>query len=244
MEYVEILRARRVLFWYGLVLLVQVLITAATVFFGHPSVHRGNSTAHFSSIVVAALFGGAIVATFVGAGLNAESGRTAIVWTRPKARDAIAWRYIAVDVVTILIGYALMLVTVVAVTAIIGILDQFTYDVAQSARFLALGVGAALMWYALISLVAARLPGRGGLIAGLSWAAFIVIIAVREAPFPLPLHALIYALNYIDPLAYIGATGTDQPLLPLAQPVRIAMVYAIAIVALAGSVRLWSTREA
>ena len=242
MEYVEILRARRVLFWYGIVLLGLVLITALSVFGGHADIQRGNSDTKFSSVLAGAMFGAFVVATFIATGLNAESATTAIIWTRPTARDTIAWRYVAVDAAAIAVGYAMIVVAILAVMAVIGVLDKVVYDVLFSLPVAALGLGAALMCYALVSLAAARLPGRGGLIAGLSWAVFLVAVGVRAAPLPSLLHGIIVALDYLNPLAYVGGTHSDSGV-PLDLPVRIAMVWAIAAVAAVASVRLWSTRE-
>ena len=93
------------------------------------------------------------------------------------------------------------------------------------------------------------MPGRGGLIAGLSWVAFILIGTLWAAPFPAPLHALIAALNYVDPIAYVngitgeGASRVAEHPVTLSQGVRAALVWLIGAAAVAGTVRLWSTRE-
>ena len=91
MEYVEILRARRMLFWFGIVLLGMVALTAVSIYGGHAEVQRGTGAVLLSKLVGGAVFGALVVATFMATGLNAEFATTAIAWTRPKTREAIAW---------------------------------------------------------------------------------------------------------------------------------------------------------
>jgi hypothetical protein len=254
MEYVEIMRARRVLFWCALVLLAGLVLMAITVYAGHlhAGANAGIGTTQLSSLVGAAAFGAIIVATFLAPGLNAEHTTTAIIWTRPISRDAIAWRYIAVDFTAILAGYALMLAAILGGMALFGVLGAIQADAAQSLILFALGMGGAAMWYALVCVTAARLPGRGGLIAGLSWAVFMIVGGMIVVPLPDLPHYLIVALNYLNPLAWLGdvgssgvhAHGATHSLIPFDASVRAAGAWAIALVAVVASIRLWSTREA
>jgi hypothetical protein len=239
-EYVEILRARRVLFWSVMVLLGFVVLTALSIYGGHANVDNRNGTVRFSVLVSGAVFAALIVATFIAPGLNAEAATTPIIWTRPQPRDAIAWRYVGVDAATIAIGYVLMLLAILAESALMGFLGKITFDAAPSLQHFVLGLGGALMWYGLVTVAAARLPGRGGLIAGLSWAVFLIVAGVVAAPLPPLLHYIIVALNYLNPFAYVGGTTAAAP---FDISVRTALVWAIAIVATVAGVRLWSTRE-
>ena len=246
MEYVEILRARRILFWYGMVLLAIVVLTVLGIYSGHKSVHSDGGNLKFSWLVTAGTFGALIVATFIAPGLNAELATTPITWTRPVTRESIAWRYIGIDIATIAIGYALMVGVLLVVCAVIGALGLIAFNAADSLLALALGMGAAVMWYAMISVVAARLPGRGGMIAGLSWAVFFVLIILTAAPFPPLFHAVFTALDYLNPIAWLGNMGSSgrHEIITLSEPLRAAGAWGIAAIAIVASVRLWSTREA
>jgi hypothetical protein len=70
---------------------------------------------------------------------------------------------------------------------------------------------------------------------------------VFAAPLPALLHFLIIALNYLNPLAWLGNLGSHSGgshIIPFDAPVRAAGAWAIALVAVVASVKLWSTREA
>lgn len=253
MEYVEILRARGLLRNYGFVLLLGLVLAAVSLysnhFGGHVEVRTEADTSGTVSVYSSVLAGCAIVAfiiaTCIAPGLSAESSTLAITWTRPLPRSTIAWRFIAIDLATIAVSYAALFVVVLIVFAMFGVSGRFRFDGADAAAIVARGLGCALMWYALVTLVTARLPGRGGLIAGLSWVAFLVLGGLWAAPFPALIHWLITALDYLNPLAYFGNIGSNgtQSIIPLSGAVRTLIVWCIGIAALAGTVRLWSTRE-
>jgi hypothetical protein len=247
MEYVEILRARRILTWYTALLIVGLIIEALSFYLSHGH-NENNGTLEFSSLAGAAVIAPLIIATLLAPGLSAEAANTtALIWTRPAPRDAIASRFIGVDAVTILIAYVIMLVAMIVGIAEIGGLPIVTFDSAQIVRNVLLGLGGALMWYAVISVAAARLPGRGPLLAGLTWGVFPVFVALMHAhSVPIWLHDVIYALNYLNPVAWLGGTTPqgNSSFLPYGVWTRVMAEWGIAIVALAVSVRLWSTREA
>lgn len=256
MEYVEFLRARGILRNYGAVLLVGLVLAIASLFSNHFGGHvvlqvqdakpgTPGAVGVYSSILGGSAIVAFIIATCIAPGLSAESSTLAITWTRPVPRSTIAWRFIAIDLVTIAVSYVAFVVVVLIVLAMFGLLGRFRFDGAGAAAIVTLGLGCAIMWYALVTLVTAWLPGRGGLIAGLSWVAFLVLGGLWAAPFPTLIHWLIAALNYLNPLAYfgnIGSSGHDQ-VIPLTGVVRTLMAWCIGIAALVGTVRLWSTRE-
>jgi len=247
MEYVEILRARRILTWYTGLLIAGLIIEAISFYAGHGH-NDGTGTVAFSSLAGAATVAALIIATLLAPGLSAESSNTtALIWTRPVPRDAIASRIIAVDFVAIVIAYAIMLVAMLVGVAIVGVFLHVTFEPAAIGRAILLGLGGSLMWYAMISVAAARLPGRGPLLAGLAWAVFPFLTALAVSHnFPIWLHNILYGLNYLDPIAWMGGTTPqgNSSFLPFSIWARIAGTWTIAIVALAASVRLWSTREA
>jgi hypothetical protein len=247
MEYIEILRARRILTWYTGFLIAGLIIEALAFYLGHGN-NKGDGTVAFSSLAGAAALGAILIATLVVPGLSAEAAHTTpLIFTRPAPRDAIAWRFVAVDAAAILIGYLLLLVGMIVGIAEIGGLTAVTFDPALTLRNVLLGFGAALMWYSVVSVVAARLPGRGPLLAGLSWAVFLILSALVHAHnFPVWLHDVIYALNYLNPTAWLGGMTPqgNSSILPYSVWTRTICEWLIAAALLIATVRLWSTREA
>ena len=247
MEYVELLRARRILTWYTGLIVAGLIIEAISYYGGHGH-NEQNGALPFHMLAAGAGAAALIIATLVAPGLSAEaSNTTALIWTRPAPRDAIAARFILIDVAAILIGYAVTLVAMIVGVAIVGGLPVLTFDPAAILRSVCLATGGALMWYAVISVAAARLPGRGPLIAGLAWGVFPVLAALYHAHnFPIWLHDLIYALDFLNPMAWLGGTTPQgsSSIIPLSVWGRALGETAIAIVLAVASVRLWSTREA
>lgn len=246
MEYVEILRAKRILTWLSGFLVAGLIIETISFYANHGHV-EGNGTVGFASLVGVAVIAALIVATLVGPGLNAEAANTtALIWTRPAPRDEIAARYVGIDVAAIFAAYVIMIVAIVLGIAVIGGLPEIRFDPARIVRTFLLAFGGALMWYAVISVVASRLPGRGLLIAGLTWGVFPILAGLFHAQsFPTWLHDVIFALNFLNPMAWLGSMTPqgNSSIIPLGVWQRILGEWLIAIALLVASVRLWSTRE-
>jgi hypothetical protein len=246
MQYVEILRSRRVLTWYCGLLLGALIIVAFSFYYVHAQMNGRPEFVPLAHLIKGCAFGALILATCVAPGLNAESSTLAITWTRPISRAAIAWRYIAVDIATILVGFAFLIALVLVFFALFGQLGEVTIDASIVPAVLG-ALGCALMWYGLITVVTARMDGRGGLIAGVSWGVFVVLGLLWIVPFPAPLHGLITVLNYFDPLAYFTSVSSDshssRTIIPLDPNVKTAIAWGFAVVTSVATVRLWSTRE-
>lgn len=267
MEYVEVLRARRVLTWFCGILIVAVAIVVYSVYAAHGFTQHGSGTERLSELLKLCTFGAMIVATCVAPGLNAESSTVAITWTRPRSRAAIAWRYIAVDAATIAIAYVFLAVVEIAVTGLFGALGYIVIDGSVPVVVLN-GIGCALMWYGLVTVVTARMDGRGGLISGLSWAAFLVAGGLWAAPFPPLIHNLLTYVDYFNPLTYVLNIGPDTDpttvttststnghlvtqhvtahahhVLNLSPELLTLIAWCFVVVTLVATVRLWSTRE-
>ena len=149
---------------------------------------------------------------------------------------------------TILIGYLVLMAIVVLFFASFGALGMLQLDANTPLDF-ALGLGSAYMWYALILVATSRLQGRGGMIAGLSWAAFFAAIVLWQIPLPTVAHFVFTVLNYINPLAWFGDLEMTSHhraghIINLPDYARTIGVWIIAAVATATGVRLWATREA
>jgi uncharacterized membrane protein (UPF0136 family) len=247
MYYVELMRARRVLFWYTIIAFGLAALIAVSVLTSHG--HTDTVELPLADILIVSAVGAYVLATILSTTLVSEASTLPITWTRPVSRQRIAWSFIAVDAGAILAGY---LVTVAAALACIAASGLIGYlRVTPGAALAAvLALGSALLWYALTSAASSRLSGHGVRVAALSWFVFLVIAAVWAAPVPAPIHAVLTALNYLNPTAYISGIVTEgqhargQHPIPTSQTLRIALEWSIAVVAAVLAVRLWSTREA
>ncbi len=247
MQYVEMLRARRCLTWYCSTLLAVFVVTAISFYSGHAQISgSGSPPQALSDLIRICALGAIIVATCMAPGLNAESSTLAITWTRPVRRATIAWRYMAVDLAAILFAAVFMLAVVLAFLALFGSLGRLTFDSAVPAALLNV-MGVALMWYGLVIVVTARMDGRGNVISGLSWPAFMMVGGLWAAPFPPVLHGLITVLDYFNPLTYFNNFSNEQhaakQVLNLDPNLLTLIAWCFVVVTLVATVRLWSTRE-
>jgi hypothetical protein len=250
MEYVEILRTRRVLFWFAVTLLATAALNVLSFGHVHTSTGAHTHTDHIplSAFIVGAIFVSYIILACVAPGLSNESNTSPISWTRPMGRDAIAWRFVLVDFATIALCFCVTLGAGWFAIWAYGFAGAITYDSAAPYEF-ALGVGTVVLWYGLIVALSARFPGRGGMIAGLTWGAFFILAALWALPLPWLIHDLVTGLNYLSPLAYISASAGDASnhghhAITLSDPWLAIVPWCIGIVMLVAGVRLWSTREA
>ena len=247
MHYVELMRARRALIWYGAILFSCLALGLALAFKdGPPRIqmsHESNPMVPIQYILAACAFGPLILAAFLGVGLDAEYKTVAITWTRPVSRLAIALRFVAVDGGALLAAWVLTLVAAFAVVFAIGI-GKYLVLGPHAETYLALVFGVAVMWYGLVVLVTTLLPGRGNAIAGASWGYALVVPALTAIPFPPLLHNVTVALNYVNPMAYIGSQGSSShPIIAGTVEQHAIAAWLIGLAALAIATQLWTKRE-
>ncbi len=265
MQYIEILRGRRHLIWLAAILGASFVLTAITALTGH--LHEGNGPV-LPEIPVPYLegicyFGALIIASFAAPGLHAEHATLALTWTRPTPRSTIAWRYIGVDLATMLIGALIVGVVITGQMLVAGLAGYVYFNAGDFFVTIIEATGAALMWYSLVMIASVRIPERAGMIAGLSWIAFSAVGVLASIPFFWPIvHELFALLNVFNPLVYFGGAGgggsvslhassgaaattaTSSYGVLITSPIaRIIVSYVIAAAALTATVRLWSTRE-
>lgn len=252
MEYVAVLRARRTLTWFIGIFFGLLAIGLALAFKDGPPHVQMSHDAHpgipFDWIVGGAAFAPLIVTAFLGAGLDAEFKTTAIAWTRPVSRLAIAWRYVAVDVGAMLVAWLATAVAVVIGIVALGLSKYFVYGT-EGFTFIVLPFGCAVMWYGLIVLISALFPGRGSAVVGASWAYALIIPGLSQIPFPPLIHQVMLGLNYVNPLAYLGNLnfGSNVPssrgILAGSATDHTIAAWLIGLAALAIGTRIWASRE-
>ena len=87
MEYVEMMRARRVLTWYTGFLIAGLVIKAISIL-PRSRQQPGDGTVAFSSVAGAAALGAILIATFIVPGPQCRSrDTTPLIFTRPAPRD-------------------------------------------------------------------------------------------------------------------------------------------------------------
>lgn len=253
MEYVAFLRARRVLTWYGGILFGLLAIGLVLMFKnGSPELqmsHDRNPRIPFGVLLAGTAFSPLVIAAFLGVGLDAEYRTTAIAWTRPLARLAIAARYIAVDFGAMFVAWMIGLVVALVPLFALGLGKYVVYDTV-GLSMIGLVLGCAAMWYGLIVFFAALVPGRGGAVAGFSWGYALVVPAISLIGFPPVIRTAIGLLNYLSPLAYLGSTAVDsnggmssQTLIAGTGLEHTIATWAIGAVALVAGAYIWSKRE-
>lgn len=252
MEYVEFLRVRNLLKWYGLVLGVSLIGGLA---FGHETtinVVGSAGTSHLSpgfavplaALVPVAMFLAAIFGSSAGTSLSREFLLRDIAWTKPLSRTLLAARYVLVDLAAMTVLFAATLAVVVAVLQRIDIPTTLTSDLGPQ---LLLGLGVGFMWYALLQLLTCRLPPAGMSLAGILWPVALFALGLSDSPGWF--GALDRALDVVNPLAYMSGvsfTGGDARNLAVWQlpaDERAAIVWGFAVLFSAMAIALWQRRE-
>ncbi|MEO6989994.1 MAG: hypothetical protein ABI346_01060, partial [Candidatus Baltobacteraceae bacterium] len=252
MVYPEYLRVRRVLRTVLIVVVVGTLLALIVLaltrgHWGSVSFNDGASVridshaagAHRVSlyealaskgvrIPIAALIGiaglfSAIVATVLGTSLNRENETLATIWTKPAARFRIALAYAGVDAVGILAAGAISVVIgVLSILAFLGVLPLLTFG-NGTLQTLLLVTGFAFATYGTISALTSWTRRSGGIVAGLFWPIGLLIYGMMAVSVPEGVHATVVAINFLNPLAYLGTVSDKgvQSLLPVALNARI-----------------------
>jgi hypothetical protein len=268
MAYVEYLRARRVLLWYFGILIGLYAIGLIASFFthgthGHVGIvidmgeDKKTAGAPFGPLPISILeygmtFGAILIAAILGSALNRQRENLPLVWTRPLGRGRFALAALAVDALAIAVTFfgTLLFFTITTLRSNPNIT---WYADSLALPTLALGLGAALMTYALVQALTSWHLANGGLISGLVIAGCAALIGLGSSRLPSPYGALVGVLNYLNPFAYYGPVNIDQkhgPIvfeftryLPLDLGVKIACVWLLAAVYMAIATYGWKRLE-
>jgi hypothetical protein len=265
MNYIELLRQRRALTVYGCVLGGLTLFGLIVFNFTVPphlegGVHSGSQNISLSGICGIALFATWIFATVIAASLNRENDVPEMMRTKPFPLEQVAVSYYLTDLAAIAIAFLISvgvnLITLFDVTLVLHIPNPMTYDFADAAVVVTLGLGVAFMWYGLLQAATSSLKGRGGVIVGLSWPVFIGLVGLSHLGLPPALHAIVMFLNVFDPMAYLtsllssssgGAarTGSFAPaaLFALDPWIRAGIIWTFGVAACAVAAISWKRLE-
>ncbi|HMD01912.1 MAG TPA: hypothetical protein VKG44_03000 [Candidatus Baltobacteraceae bacterium] len=251
MIYVEFWRARNVLMWYAVGLLAIVALIVISM--GHATVEVNDTKVAAPELIPLSLllglaaYAATIMATILGSSLSCLSDQLPNAWTKPESRERIALSFFVVDVAAIVLLFVLAVGCGLFVLLQAHMFAHLSLD-AQALPVGLLGLGMALMWYGLAQAATAWRHGRGGMIAGLSWPAFLVLLVLASAPLPALLHGIVIALNVLNPLAYFGISSHNgnvdvESVFPFSLNGRIAIVYALGLAGCALAVFGWKRLE-
>ena len=260
MYYVEYLFARNRFMWFaGIAVVIGILAISGALNFQHEiqtkpeafDVH-GNHAVPIDAIFGIAGYATCVMATMLAATLSRDRGHLPYIWTRPIARERIAFQYMLVDIVTIFVAYLLIAAIAAAIMASIPVLHLVRSPETNSSivRYLALP----LMWYGVVEVTTSWNGVRGGAAAGMSWAVFWGLLILRAIVdgLPAPLPQVVAALNLLNPLAYfttkqgysitLAAAGTHT--IPLPYSVQTILAYCIFVGGCIVATYAWKRMEA
>lgn len=248
MAYAEFLRARRSLTWH---LGILAAITLLALYFAHDTSVTVDGSTHLLSgtplplgkLAPIAMFFAMIYASSAGTSLNRESGVREISWTKPIPRTLLAFEFVLIDVAAIVLVFALSLLAVILVLLRLHIAPVLDAGLVSD---LALGLGVAVMWYALVQVLSFAFGGGARSIGGILWPIAFVDLGLTEVPGAL--GAFARGLEFLNPLAYAAGISSgksgDTPQIALPADTRALMVWLIAAAACAFAIALWPKKEA
>lgn len=200
---------------------------------------------------------GFIAASMLGGVLAKENdGHLELAWTKPVSREHYALAAFAVDMLTIVASQALFVVTVL-VSALLFFVPHVSLE-PQAALHIALALVGCIAWYAALTGWSASLRRGPGLVIGLGWLFGTIVPGITQLldnstiPVVAVLHAVLLAITYLDPLAYIGlhstggvqVSGTPVGALHLSGATACYGLAALVIFYLAVAVAQWRRVEA
>jgi hypothetical protein len=109
-----------------------------------------------------------------------------------------------------------------------------------------LGLGAALMSYGNAQALTSWHQGKGGMIAGIAWGSYFVLVILGASPLQGVLHEIVMALNVFNPLAYYGISSHNndvQALFKFDDTVKTAILFTIGIAGCAIGTFGWKRME-
>ena len=243
MAYLEFLRMRK-----RVVICAAFLAASALLILVSPHHTDGMVAIPFSALVGAAAFVTLALASFIPS-LNALSDALPSVWTRPIARERIALSLFGVDILGLLAVFAVTLAFEFIALAIFGFVGKVSVDSQVLPVFL-IGLGAAFMAYGNVQALTAWQLNRGGMIAGITFGAYLLVPSLSLVPFPPAIHWIFSTLCIFDPLSYFSLTVhnqssdvSTQSIFALGVWYRVAIVFAFGLAGLIIATFSWKRME-
>jgi hypothetical protein len=231
MYFIEALRTWHVLKRY-LIVIIGLYLLAAVLTAMSPHFHRDDTTlysagGHFVGVAFICL----LFASIAGLSLSRHLDHLDFALTKPRARAAFVASVFGVDVLGLTVFFIVTALAVLAFHVGLGYTHGLAFD-AASWFGLILAYGSVLAWYAIVQAVSCDRDAAGWAVAGV-WVAAFALNFLAALPLGPGLHALLVAINVVNPLTYFGtvpfeATGAPTPSL-------VAHAFAIYVVAAAAA---------
>jgi hypothetical protein len=160
---------------------------------------------------------------------------------------------LAAILIAFAIASALLFIVLLDVCAVAGFLPPPLTVGPETGAIIALGLGVSFMWFALVQAVSAGVRGRGGIVIGISWAYFTILVGLSHAGFlPTAAHEIVMLLNILNPLAYMNSLTSHGDTLSASVPNTIfaldpwqsaAIVWTLGVAACAVATFNWKRLE-
>ena len=201
----------------------------------------------FSALLAIAGFVAAIFGTVLGTCLAAENcGHLEIAWTRPASRLSYAARLMAVDAAGILSFFAFFLLVEIVWIYACGWQQRVDLD-ARTWSVLVRFVLYDFAWFGLIAALTASVRAKAGAIAGFSWVGAFALVVLLSFDLPPGLHAVVQALNYLNPMmysSYSAGAEASRHVMQISVPISIIGLSGITVAAIAAALAQWRRLEA
>ena len=257
MYYVQLLRVRRAFTWYAAALAAATLLILVTTHSAHHKNLSSLTMLPLSGLILGASLTAIIFAAICGTSLNQENDGVEMVWAKPMSRERLAFEYMLVDLVAIIVAFAYGFLLIVLILASFGVAGAITVDPSAPAS-LFLGLGIAMMWNGELQALTSWQVGRGGLMIGLSWAffAWLLPMCTLLAMYWNPtVHAVLVGVSYLDPLTYLpigngshihitaGGNEGANSIMPLGLWARAAITWTLGLAGWAAATFAWKRLE-
>jgi hypothetical protein len=253
MTYPEIVRTRAALYWFcGVVasaVLLEALVLALHHFYPeHVILDSGQPGPWKLPAALAFPLAGFLtmtLATVYGVSMSRFRDNAELIVTFPVTRERFAASVYSVDILALACSFAFVLVVSAVGVTLLGIWPHVDFG-GDDPVWAFKSFGAVVMFYALLQAVSAWVPGRGGLVLGLSWPLIIVLESLTQITHPAWIAAIFDFLTYFNPITYLGSTvskGAMHAALPLPLLAQAFLSWIIALAALAIAVAGYKRRE-
>jgi hypothetical protein len=233
MYYIELLRTWRV-FWRYLIVLAGLYVLASFLYTILPHVESSDAGVQYSvgghAVLVA--FVCLLFASIAGSSLGRHLDHLDFALTKPRARSVFAANVAGIDVLGLTVFFITTALWVIAIHVAAGITHGVVFD-ASSSFGIVLAFGSVLAWYAIVQAVSCGRDASGWAVAGV-WIVALSLNFLALVPLGPGLNALIGALNFINPIAYLSLVPFEAT---SAAPFSLA-AHAFAIYLVAGAAAL------
>ena len=244
MYYIEVLRTWRV-FWRYLIVLAVLFLLVSVLYDILPHGKSDDAGVLYSAGGHAAIvaFICLLFASVFGSSLSRHLDHLDFALTKPRDRTAFVGSVLGIDVLSLFAFFIATTIAVIALHIASGQTHGVVFD-AASWFGIALAFGSVLAWYAIVQAVSCGRDAAGWALAGV-WVAALVLHFLSLANLGPGLNALIAALNFLNPIAYLSTIPFVATLgVPPSLAIHAIAIYFVAAAAAFVALLRWQRVEA